>query len=308
MILCVGESLIDLVPQPDGALRPLPGGAVYNTALALGRLGAPAAYLWPLSRDDFGTLLRDRLAEARVDTAACPRSDRPTTLAVVSLSRGEARYAFHDADSAGRMFAEADLPPPGTPPEALFIGGISLVHDPCGATVETLARRVAEAGAPVMLDPNVRPAFVPDEAAYRARLDRLAARATIVKLSDDDIAWLWPGTAPDAAAARLLGRGARLVLTTRGAGGATAHTAALRVHAAAHPATVADTIGAGDTFNAGILDALHRAGALARPDALSGPALASVLNHAGRAAAITVSRPGADPPWADELAAPSPRR
>lgn len=301
MILCAGESLIDMVPQADGALRPLAGGAVYNTALALGRLGAPTAYLWPISRDGFADMLLAPLAAAGVDTAACPRTDRPTTLAVVSLSGGDARYSFYDEGSAGRMFAPQDLPPLPQGLAALFVGGISLVPDPCGATVETLASGAAAAGIPVMLDPNIRPFFVGDEAAYRARLDRLFGTASIVKLSGDDLDWLWPGDSAETAAERLIARGVRLVLTTGGAAGAVGHTAALRHAAPAVQVNVADTIGAGDTFNAGVLDALHRAGALGALDGLDGPTLSAALTHAARVAAVTVSRPGANPPWVHEL-------
>lgn len=301
MILCTGEALIDLVPEPGGSLRPLAGGAVYNTAVALGRLGADAGFLWPISRDGFADLLLAPLARAGVDTAACPRTDRPTTLAVVSLAGGEARYSFYDEGSAGRMFAEADLPPLPAGLRALFIGGISLVPEPCGTTVETMAARAARRGIPVMIDPNVRPFFIADDAAYRARLDRLFGLAAIVKLSADDCAWLWPGADRDAIARELMSRGARLVLLTSGAQGAIALTPRHRAQVPALPVTVADTIGAGDTFNAGILDALSRAGALERLDALDAPTLTAALSHAARAAAITVSRPGANPPWRHEL-------
>lgn len=306
MILCAGESLIDMVPQQDGLFRPLPGGAVWNTALALGRLGAPTGYLWPVSRDPFGEALLRPLAEAAVDTGPCPRSDRPTTLAFVTLSGGEARYSFYDEGSAGRMLTTAELPPLPQGLSALFIGGISLVPDPCGHAIETLAGRAAGAGVPVMLDPNIRPFFIADEAPYRARLDRLIALASIVKLSADDLAWLWPETEADRAARALLDRGPRLVLQTGGAAGAIGHTAAHRVPAPAIRVEVADTIGAGDTFNAGILDALHRAGALgslaALDEAVTDDAtLAAALAHAARAASVTVSRHGANPPWAHEL-------
>lgn len=297
-ILCMGEALIDLIPQPDGTLRPLPGGGVWNTALALGRLGAPTGFVWPISRDGFADLLLRPLAEAGVDTTACPRSDRPTTLAVVSLNGGEARYHFHDADSAGRAFAPPDLPGIRTDWRALFIGGISLVPEPCGATVECFAARVAASGIAVMLDPNIRPSFVADEPAYRARLDRLAAVARIVKLSAEDAAWLAPGADPEDTARDILARGPRLVLLTRGAEGAIALTARQRIETAAAPVTVADSIGAGDSFNAAILAALTRSDALENPDA---PSLASALDYATRAAAVTVSRHGADPPWAHEL-------
>ena len=300
MILCAGESLIDMVPQ-DGLFRPLPGGSVWNTALALGRLGAPVGYLWPISRDPFGDMLLRPLAEAAVDTGLCPRSDRPTTLAFVTLTGGEARYSFYDEGSAGRMLSDADLPPLPPGLKALFIGGISLVPDPCGAAIETLATRAAAQGIPVMLDPNIRPFFVADETAYRARLDRLIALASIVKLSADDLAWLWPETEPQDAARAILDRGPHLVLQTGGAAGAHGHTAAHSIPAPAIRVEVADTIGAGDTFNAGMLDALHRAGALGTLAALDEPTLAAALTHAARAAAVTVSRPGADPPWLREL-------
>lgn len=138
MILCAGESLIDMVPQPDGAFRPLPGGSVYNTAVALGRLGQPTAYLWPISRDAFGERLLEPLAGAGVDVTLCPRPDRPTTLAVVTLAGGEARYSFHDEGSAGRMLSPGDIPPLPGRIRAIFAGGISLVPDPCGAAMEAL--------------------------------------------------------------------------------------------------------------------------------------------------------------------------
>lgn len=300
MILCAGESLIDMVPQPDRALMPLSGGAVYNTAVALGRLGAPTSYLWPISRDGFGEQLLAPLTEAGVDTSTCPRTDRLTTLAVVSLSDGDARYSFYDEGSAGRMFAERDLPALPASLRALFIGGISLVPDPCGTTIETLTCRAVEAGVPIMLDPNIRPFFVSDVAAYRARLDRLFALANIVKLSNDDIEWLWPDMAPDQAARALLAKGPALVLLTGGAAGATAYTPNFEVTTPAMRVEVADTIGAGDTFNAGLLDALHRANAL-DVSALDQPTLTAALTHASRVAAITVSRPGANPPWVHEL-------
>ena len=304
MILCCGEALIDMVPQPGDTFRPLPGGAVYNSAVALGRLGAPAGFLWPLSSDPFGDRLRAPLEEAGVDTRLCPATDRPTTLAFVTLAGGDARYDFYDEGSAGRMFAPGDLP--ATLPDAvtaLLIGGISLVPDPCGATIETLVAREA-GGRVIYLDPNVRPFFIPDPAAHRARLMRLFRLANVVKLSGDDLDWLWPGRPVAEAAAEVLSRGPQVVLTTAGAGGATAWR---RGHAplavAAPQVEVADTIGAGDTFNAGFLAGLHRLGALT-PEALPRLAeadLAEALRLGTAAAAVCVAHPGANPPWAEEL-------
>lgn len=302
MILCAGEALIDMVPRPDGGFRPLPGGSVYNTALALGRLGAPTGFLWPLSRDSFAGLLTGPLGKAGVDMSACPRSNRPTALAYVTFAKGEARYAFRDRGSAGRMFAVADLPRVRPDLSALFIGGISLAAEPCGTTVETFAAETAANGVPVMIDANVRPFFITDETAYRRRLDRLFRLSHVVKLSLEDCAWLWPGREPAAISAHLLGCGVRLVLITTGAGGASVTTPRHHLRTPAKAARVADTIGAGDSFNAGLLDALLRQGALGGNLAdLDEHRLTDALDRASRVAAVTVSRAGADPPWAHEL-------
>lgn len=303
MILCAGESLIDMVPE-DGSFRPLAGGSVYNTAISLGRLGESVSYLWPISRDAFGDMLLRPLAEAGVDTDLCPRTDRLTTLALVTLTGGEARYSFYDEGSAGRMLAPEDIPALPDAIDALFAGGISLVPDPCGAAIESLIAR--EGGRlPVMLDPNIRPFFILDAEAYRARLARLIARSDIVKLSGDDLEWLYPDMAPEDAARRVLAQGPRLVLQTGGAAGARAHWAGNPVAAPAIRTTVADTIGAGDTFNAGVLASLRRQGVLTKAGlaAITPDQIAAALTLGARAAAITVSRPGANPPWAHEMPA-----
>lgn len=303
MILCAGESLIDMVPEA-GAFRPLAGGSVYNTAIALGRLGEPVAYLWPISRDGFGETLLRPLTEAGVDTGLCPRSDRLTTLAVVSLRDGEARYSFYDEGSAGRMLAPEDIPALPDHIQAIFAGGISLVPDPCGAAIESLIGR-NHAGLPVMLDPNIRPFFINDPAAYRARLNRLLAMSDIVKLSSDDLEWLFPGLAPEEAARKVLAAGPRIVLQTGGASGARAIWAGGAVTAPAIRTTVADTIGAGDTFNAGVLASLRRQGLLSKAALarISADQLQAALALGAQAAAITVSRPGANPPWTHEMPA-----
>ena len=301
MILCAGESLIDMVPTPTG-FRPLAGGAVYNTAIALGRMSIATSYLWPLSTDQFGPILQAPLDGAQVATDLCPKTDRPTTLAFVTLTKGEARYSFYDQGSAGRMFAQSDLPdlPPTT--RALFIGGISLVPDPCGATIEVLVDRARAQKIPVMLDPNIRPFFITQIPSYRERLARLIAKADLVKLSADDIEWLWPQTPPERVMQDLLAQGPSVIFRTLGAKGAEAYSNNHHITAAAKPVTVVDTIGAGDTFNAGVLAALDQAQAFGHLNTLDAGTLKSALDLGIRAAAITVSRAGANPPWARELA------
>ncbi|RVT86615.1 carbohydrate kinase [Rhodobacteraceae bacterium CCMM004] len=304
MILCCGEALIDMLPRTtaQGApcFAPYPGGAVFNTAIALGRLGAEAGFFSGLSTDMFGAQLAAALAASGVDAAPAARSDRPTTLAFVQLVDGHATYAFYDENTAGRMLSQADLPPVADDTTALFFGGISLVVEPCGATYEALAAREAPART-IMIDPNIRPGFIADAAAYRARLDRMLGLADIVKVSDDDLRWIAGEGALDALAADLLARGPRLVCVTRGAEGVTGYTADGAVTVPAHPVAVVDTVGAGDTFNAGVLAALDEAGALAKGAPLPPTVVEAALSLGARAAAVTVGRAGANPPRRDEL-------
>ncbi|MGP3695818.1 carbohydrate kinase family protein [Rhodobacter sp. NSM] len=306
MILCCGEALIDMLPREtaagEAAFAPYAGGAVFNTAIALGRLGAPAGFFSGLSTDLFGIQLAETLAASQVSTEFCARSDRPTTLAFVRLVEGQATYAFYDENTAGRLLAPEDLPDLPDSVSTLFFGGISLVNEPAAATYEALMaceapRRVT------MLDPNIRPGFITDPDAYRARIGRMIALADIVKLSDEDLHWLEGPGEVVSLARRLLDRGPKLVLITEGAAGARAVTATQNRFCAATPVRVADTVGAGDTFNAGALAALCEAGVLAGPGIadLADDVLDAALSLGTRAAAVTVSRPGANPPWVDEL-------
>lgn len=304
MILCSGESLIDMLPLKGAAgFHPLPGGAVYNTALALGRLRQQAGYFWPISRDRFGELLLERLMAAKVDVSLSPRSDRPTTLAFVTLDRGEPRYTFQDDGSAGRMFAVEDWPELPGFLTALFIGGISLAADPCGATVERLAEMAAAAGIPIMLDPNIRPFVIRDEPAYRARLGRLIAQADIVKLSAEDLSWLYPGrTHDDSLLDEIRATGPRVVFCTNGGKGAWVRWKGGTLFAAAPRVQVVDTIGAGDAFNAGVLAGLAQSRILSSGLAqITGQSLRTALDLGVRVASLSVTRPGADPPWSAEL-------
>lgn len=293
----------------EGAFVPHAGGSVYNTAMALGRLGAPVAFFSGISTDMMGERLMAPLAASGVDTTHLVRNARPTTLAFVELHDGHARYAFYDEGTAGRMLGASDLPAPDVAPDALFFGGISLVNEPAAATYEALQAREAS-GRVIMIDPNIRPDFIAaagNEGTHRARLRRMIARANIVKISDEDLLWLMAAEADGADAGvlarALLDLGPALVLLTEGARGARAFTQRTERHCAAPRVTVADTVGAGDTFNAGVLAALWQAGALSKPAvaALADEVIDRCLDLGTRAAAVTVSRPGADPPWAHEL-------
>ena len=305
MILCAGEALIDMIPNETGAYVPHVGGAVLNTAVALGRLGAPSALVTGLSSDPFGQMIADHLHASHVDTTHAVRSGRNTTLAFVHLDQGNATYTFYDDETATSAIQPADLPALPTSTEAVFFGGISLCNPPVADSLINMAIGVP-ASTLVMADPNIRPGFARDQTAYRARLTRLLARVDIAKLSDDDISWLIPDGDLAAKAQTVLDMGPKMLLLTEGGAGATAYLrGGVSARAAAQQVTVVDTVGAGDTFNAGCLMALRAAGALtpAALPALDAAALTEMLEFAARVAAVTVSRAGANPPWAHELEA-----
>lgn len=307
MILCCGEALIDMVPvEADGVstFAPLPGGAIFNTAIALGRLEAPVQFLSGLSTDLFGEQLTDALHASAVQTPLVIHSKRPTTLAFVKLTDGHAQYTFYDENTAGRMITPADLPDVSAEISTLYFGGISLCAEPAAAAYEALALREAPR-ATVMIDPNIRPSFIEDEPAYRARLSRMMAVADIVKVSDEDLDWIIPDAAgTQDQVARLHAAGTPLVIITKGSKGADAYRQGMDPVAVPAPkATVVDTVGAGDTFNAGFLAHLHGADLLGK-DAiaqLGAQPLAQALTFAAKVAAVTVSRRGANPPLLSEL-------
>jgi fructokinase len=306
MILSCGEALIDMLPRQsaegEDAFAPYAGGAVFNTAIALGRLGAPSGFLSGISTDLFGEVLTDSLTASKVDSSLAIRSDRPTTLAFVKLVDGQASYAFYDENTAGRMITPDDMPALPSHVESVFFGGISLVVDPCGSAYEALMTREAP-NRVTMIDPNIRPGFITDAAGYRARIDRMIGMADVVKLSDEDLHWVEGKGDIPTLAAKILAQGPKVVFVTEGSKGAHAFTAQDHAFVAARKVEVADTVGAGDTFNAGVLAALHRNGLLTK-SALGGigkDALEKALDLGVRAAAVTVSRPGANPPWANEL-------
>ncbi|WP_204113124.1 carbohydrate kinase family protein [Shimia biformata] len=308
MILCCGEALIDMIPETMGSgaqgFVPHNGGAVFNTAIALGRLGQPVGLLTGMSSDRFGGQLRDGLKASHVDMSHVVTTERPTTLAFVHLEGGHATYSFFDENSAGRMISISDIPPLPGEVGTLFFGGISLAAEPCS---DTYAALLARDGATrvVMLDPNIRPGFIEDEARYRSRLGGMIAKADIIKISDEDLDWLIPGGADHIEKAReLQAQGPSFVILTKGADGA---VGVLRggdvVRVPSVPTEVVDTVGAGDTFNAGVLASLNAAGALVKSNlpALSSKTAAEALAFGAKVASVTVSRAGANPPWAREL-------
>ncbi len=308
MILCCGEALIDMVAAPslDGpdGFVPHSGGAVFNTAIALGRLGARAGMLTGLSRDMFGDQLADALKASDVDTTHIIRSDRPSTLAFVKLEDGQASYSFFDENSAGRMIRPEDMPELPSDITALFFGGISLASDPSASAYAALLERHGGSRA-VMIDPNIRPLFITDADGYRRRMAAMISQADIVKVSDEDLDWLNPAPLTQAEKiSAMLDTGPSVVIVTQGAEGAIATLSdGTSIAVPAVKTNVVDTIGAGDTFNAGFLAKLSELDLLT-PEALGTldpDALRDAMTYGARVAAITVSRAGANPPWANEL-------
>lgn len=305
MIICCGEALIDMIPVGDGqSLKPHAGGAVFNTAIALGRLGLSPRFLSGISTDLFGKILMDALHSSDAATDLVIRSDRPTTLAFVELTDGNARYVFYDENTAGRMLDPDDLPNIPDTATAMYFGGISLINAPAADFYLALALQEAPRRV-IMADPNIRANFVTDEAGYRARLERLIACVDILKVSDEDLDWLVPGPMPQIDKANVLrGQGAKVVVLTRGAEGACALFGNDQMVEVPVPkVVVSDTVGAGDTFNAGFLASLSRDGLLHKDNiaALDAGAVKRALGLGAKVAAITVSRPGANPPWQSEL-------
>ncbi|RUW55971.1 carbohydrate kinase, partial [Mesorhizobium sp. M8A.F.Ca.ET.021.01.1.1] len=227
MILCCGEALIDMLPrtttQGEPAFAPYVGGAVFNTAIALGRLGAPAGFFSGLSSDLFGGQFREALGASKVSSTYAHTSPRPTTLAFVRLNNGQATYTFYDENTAGRMLTIEDLPQLGGEIEAMLFGAISLISEPAGSAYEEFMRREHEARV-MMLDPNIRPNFIPDKAKHLRRIREMMAMADIVKLSDEDLNWFGEAGSHEDVVRNWLDRGPKLIVVTHGSEGAVGYS------------------------------------------------------------------------------------
>ncbi|MBL4806520.1 MAG: carbohydrate kinase [Rhodobacteraceae bacterium] len=308
MILCCGEALIDMIPVLDGsdgtAFSARPGGSVFNTAIGLGRLGITSGFLSGISTDLFGQQLMRALTESGVDSSPVILSDRPSTLAFVELDNGQARYTFYDENTAGRMLNPNDLPPVPETITALYFGGISLISEPCADFYAALIAR-EHVKKTIVVDCNIRENFIGVSTTYLPRLMKIIAHADVVKVSDDDLNWIYPDNdSLTDKALRLRAAGPTIVILTLGQDGATAFFGDDQtVSIPAPKVQVVDTIGAGDTFNSGLLANLAQQSVLAKSALrqITGCQIANALEYAVKVAAITVSRKGANPPWAHEI-------
>lgn len=308
MIYICGEALIDMIQEKtvsgNVSFVPHTGGSPFNTCIAAARLGTPTGFLGRISTDFFGQMLYHQLEKNGVDLSVTQRGPEPTTLGFVKTAPGrDPEYAFYTEGTADCSLDEQEFPK--ELPEAvnaLVFGSISLLMEPGATVIENLVKR--EKGKRVFsFDPNIRPVLIKNDKTFRARCERLCSLSTIVKVSDMDLKWLYPELSLEKAAEKVKAFGPVIVAVTKGADGSFALTDDFRAAARTGKINVADTVGAGDTFHAGLLSWFERNNMLnvSSLKMLTQDELEKALAFAARCADITCSRPGADPPYAHEV-------
>jgi fructokinase len=309
VITVIGEAIVDLVVSPDWGSHAAPGGAPANVAVALARLGRDVSLRARLSGDGFGTMLRDHLTRNGISPRDFVDAAQQSTLAIATLSEdGQASYSFYANGTADWAWRPTDLGPLPDDVDALFLGSLAAALPPGAAYIESFTQLVRAAGKVVIVyDPNLRPSATPDRNAERLRVERQLRQAHVAKASAEDLAWLYPDQTVREVARRWQRIGPDLVVVTLGGDGAFGLTRdGTELTVPPVPAEVVDTIGAGDSFTAGLIDALAEEGLLGR-DGVAGLAeldaaqLARLLTSAGIVAALTVERAGADPPRKAEV-------
>lgn len=298
--LVIGEALVDIVQDAAGGVTEHPGGSPANVALGLARLGRHAELATWFGRDPRGHVVSDHLRASGVHVVPGSDGAERTSTAIATLdAEGAATYTFDLLWNVPEVHLDNDL-------AVLHVGSIGATLKPGGDAVAEIAGAARE-HASVTYDVNARPSIMGDPVTAEPAIERVAARADVVKVSDEDFAWLYPTTEPLDAARQWATQGPAIVVVTQGGSGSTAFTSAgHEVHVAAPAVTVVDTVGAGDSYMSGLIDALWTAGLLgaSRRDRLHATdpgVLRDAMTWAARIAAITVSRPGADPPTRREL-------
>ncbi len=312
-LVCLGEILIDFLPLERGGevvgFTMHPGGGPFNVAVGLARLDQPTAFVSKVGADYFGRRLRQSVRAEGIDDRWLLSSDAASTLAFVAIEDGEPAFTFYGEGTADTRLTRDELPAELFDSTAiLHFGGISLLRGSTPDAALAAAERL-QGRALISLDPNIRPLLVRDGPAYVALLSRAVATCDLLKLSAADVAWLAPGVAVDDYAAAQLDVGPALVALTRGADGVSGlryvDGKLERIDVPTIPVSVADTVGAGDSFTAGLLAALADAGVTSRAalEALPAEQLRAALRQGAAVAAVACSRPGANPPTTAELAA-----
>jgi fructokinase len=308
-VASMGEALIDFLPISEGGrtvgFHIHSAGAPLNVAVGVSRLGQPSAFIGKISHDFFGRMLRGYIAQEGIDGRFLRESDAATTLAIVADEGGEPAFSFYGDGAADTLLTPQELP--GDLPEhlaMLHVGSISLLRGSTPSAVLAAVER-CRGRALISFDPNIRPGLVRDAGAYRALIDRVAGMADLLKISAADLGWLSPELSVEQAAERFLKLGPALVVVTQGGKGGLALHRGRQQRIPVFPIRVADTVGAGDTFNAGLLAGLAEHGVRSRQalEAIGDEALSETLRFAAAAAAINCSRPGCNPPTRAEVAA-----
>ena len=296
-IWVVGEVLIDLIPRGTDS-KPIVGGGPANTAKALSKLGIDTQFIDGISTDDYGQMAKGALVSAGVKLDYVKHSDKPTCLAIISLSdSGSASYEFVIENTATFDFNVAWLPNPQTEqPALLHIGTLATAIEPGASVLFEWAQSVAKV-APIVFDPNIRPAVISDRKQYLMQVERWVSISLAVKVSDEDIKWLYPNLEILQVVNNWLAKGPSLIVVTYGDKGLAGYRVGEKVFVDAVKVLVADTVGAGDTVGAILVEAIVKDGL----DTLSGVRLEMMLKRAAKAAAITVSRSGANPPTLKEI-------
>ncbi|APG13353.1 carbohydrate kinase [Bradyrhizobium japonicum] len=307
MLIACGDALIDFVPtrNTEGreAVMPAVGGSCLNVAIGMARLGVPTGFVGGVSTDMFGRMIADHATASNVELGMATRSDRQTTLAFVRIVAGESHYAFYDAETATRNWTYRRGTIPFATVEVIHVGSTTLVNDQGAAETKALIAD-ARASSTISFDPNCRPNLVKNKPAYLARMAEFAGQADLIKMSDVDFAYLFGEEPYQQRANALLGQGTSLVVITRGNNGAIAwHAGAGQIEVQAPKVEIADTIGAGDSFQAALLFALHKQGRISRQQLkdIGTDELRRALSFAANCAGLTCTRPGADPPWSHEV-------
>lgn len=298
-----GEVLVDLIPdssKPGSVERVgVIGGGPENTAKALARLGHDVEFIDGISTDKWGVAAKKELDADGVGTRFCKFSDKPTCQALVSLDeKGSASYEFVIDGTATFDFSADWLPDAYKhKPSLLHIGTLATAIEPAATVLFDWALGVSE-HAPIVFDPNIRPAVIPDRDKYRKQVEKWIGISSVVKVSEDDIAWLYPSADVKEIAKNWIEQGVSLVVITRGSNGLMAITCCDYASVPGLEVSVVDTIGAGDTVGAIVAEAIEKEGL---ENLKSSGALINLLEKANHAAAITCSRKGAQPPTSREL-------
>jgi len=289
-----GEALIDLIPQGESRVA-IVGGGPANTAKALARLGFDSYFIDGISSDSYGQAITHELESDGVHLDYAHKSDLPTCTATVTLdASGSASYEFLIDGTATFEFDEKWLPEPTQPPAVVHVGTLATIVEPGASKLFDWIKKI---NAPLVFDPNIRPSVISDRNQYRAVVEKWATISSVIKVSDEDLEWLYPEVSTADAANGWLAQGVELVVITLGSEGLAGFTQSGEVRVPGVKVKVSDTVGAGDTVGAIVVEGIIEHGL----SQLHGETLKKVLSRAAKAASITVSRPGANPPTRDEL-------